>query len=76
MEDRIIYFLEVGPCFPPFSMWAYLLRKLHPNDSKLQNYEIFCTIFFFFFRNQKLRDFNSRCCIMNTIYWNCSSLII
>lgn len=46
MQDRIIYFLEVCPCFPLFSMCAYILLKLHPNDSKLQNYEIFCNIFF------------------------------
>lgn len=74
MQDRIIYFLEVCPCFPLLSMYAYKLLKLHPNDSKSQNYDIFCTIFFL--RNRKLGDFNSRCCIMNTIYWNCSPLII
>ena len=47
MQDRIICFLEVCPCFSLFSMCAYILLKLHPNDSKLQNYEIFCTFYFF-----------------------------
>lgn len=46
MQDRIIHFLEVHPFFPLFSMYAYRLLKLHSNDSKSQNYNIFLYHFF------------------------------
>lgn len=56
MQDRISCFLEVCPCFSLFSMCAYILLKLHPNDSKLQNYEIFCTFKKLFFSEIENRE--------------------
>lgn len=46
MQEWMIYLGSMS-LLPEFSMCACILLKLHPNDSKLQLYKIFCSIFFF-----------------------------